>query len=290
MKKINYLKADNVDEALQLLYENGENIKIIAGGTDLLVRLKDDLIKESTLLDISKIDDLKGIYEDNEYIHILPLTTHTELIESKIIGEYGYILSDACKTIGSPQIRNRATVGGNIMNASPAGDSIPALYAMEANIKLKGISGERVINIEEFFSGPGKTQIRKGEMLVDIFFQKSGNNETGFFNKLGQRNAMAIAVASVVVRLSISDNNRFDNAFVAFGAVAPTVVRGRLIEKALTESNIDSLDKLLYISRLAFREVSPITDVRGSDLYRKDMCINLLYEGLVELFMNGWRR
>jgi len=292
MKEFDYLNAGNVEGALKLLDSYKGDARIIAGGTDLAVRLKEDLIKENIIVDISGIKELKGIYEEGDYIHVLPLTTHTEIIESFLIERSAFILKNACVTIGSPQIRNRGTIGGNIANASPAGDSIPALFVMDTKLKLRSIEGERIVGIEEFFTGPGKTQMAQNEMLVDIFFPKIKDDETGFFKKLGQRNAMAIAIANVAVKLSTSRRNFFDNALVSFGAVAPTVVRARLVEKALIESEINSYspDKILYISRLAFREVAPITDVRGSDEYRREMSTNLLYEGLLELYNNGWRR
>jgi len=290
VKELDYFVAYSIDEALKLLNINKGDLKIIAGGTDLLVRLKDNLIKENRILDISRVKEFKGIYEDGEYIHILPLTTHTEIIESPLVQKFAFILKDACLTIGSPQIRNRGTLGGNIANASPAGDAIPALLVMDTKLKLKSVERERVVEIEEFFTGPGKTQMAQDEIIIDVFFPKIKDNETGFFKKLGQRNAMAISIANVAVKLGILRNNSFDRAFVSFGAVAPTVVRGRLVEKALIEQELDSFEKILYISRLAFREVTPITDVRGSDEYRRNMSTNLLYEGLIELFKNGWRR
>lgn len=290
MKELDYLTAFGIGEALELIDKHKGDSKIIANGTDLLVRLKDNLIRENTIVDISRIKELKGIYEDGDLLHILPLTTHADIIESPLIQKSAFILKDACLTIGSPQIRNRGTIGGNVANASPAGDSIPALFVLGASVKLKSIEGERVVGIEEFFTGPGKTQMAQNEMLVDIFFPKMKDNETGFFKKLGQRNAMAIAIANVAVKLAISQINCFDKAFVSFGAVAPTVVRGRLVEKALVDSLIETPDKILYVSRLAFREIMPITDIRSSDEYRREMSTNLLYEGLLELFNNGWRR
>jgi len=290
VKELDYFNAYSIDEALNFLNRYKGDTKIIASGTDLLVRLKDNLIKENIIVDISRIKELKGIYEDGDHLHILPLATHTEIIESSLIQKFAFILRDACLTIGSPQIRNRGTLGGNVVNASPAGDSIPALFVLGANVKLKSVEGERIVGIEEFFTGLGKTQMKQNEMLVDIFFPEIKDSETGFFKKLGQRNAMAIAIANVAVKLRVSQNNSFENALVSFGAVAPTVVRARLVEKALMESSIDSSDKILYVSRLAFREVMPITDVRGSDEYRREMSTNLLYEGLLELYNNGWRR
>ncbi len=292
MKALNYLRADTIDSALQYLDEFKQDIRILAGGTDLVVRLKQDMVEENNILDISRIKELNDIFRENGAIHLLPLTTHTDILESETISKYAFILREACATIGSPQIRNRGTLGGNIVNASPAGDSISALFVQAARLKLKSINGERVVSIEEFFTGPGKTVLEPNELLVDIFMPELEENETGFFKKLGQRDALAIAVLNVAVKMRIREagTNAFDRAVVAFGAVAPTVVRGRRVEKAIISSSLDSPEQIHYIARLAFREVSPISDIRASLKYRQDMSINLLYEGLLELSANDWKR
>ncbi len=326
MKELEYFVASDLHDAFSVLTYKNETIRVFAGGTDLVVRLKQDMVREDSLLDISRVKELSGIYESEGFIHVLPLTTHTEIVESDLIKRYAPILRDACLTIGSPQIRNKGTIGGNVANASPAGDSIPALFAHEAMLKLESVSRKRVISVEDFFVGPGKTTRKPDELLTDIFFSKFKNNplkksadykglnpleksadllfsnprslsgdsrrlnDTGFFKKVGQRKGTTISVVNVAVNLRYMGDNRFSKAVVSFGAVAPTVVRGRLVEKAIIDSEVDSPEKILYISRLAFREVSPIDDIRGTLEYRRDMSINLLYEGLLELFNNGWRR
>ncbi len=291
MKEFNYLRADTLSEALEMLEEFQGNVKVLAAGTDLVVRLKGDMVKEENILDISRIKELKGIFKENGIIHILPLTTHTEILEYPDMKTAAQILYDACKSVGSPQIRNRGTLGGNVANASPAGDTIPALFVQEAKLKLKSKSGERIISVEDFFTGPGRTVLKPDELLVDIYFPAMSDDEVGFFKKLGQRNALAISVVSVAAKLKKStEPNKFDKAFVAFGSVAPTVIRGNRVENALMDSVVDSPEKIRYIAQLAWREVSPISDVRASLKYRQDMSINLLYEGLLELYKNGWNR
>lgn len=290
MREIDYLIPQTLTEALGMLYENRGKARLIAGGTDLVVRLKQDMVREDIIIDISRINELDGIYDKDGSIHILPLSTHTQIIESDLVRHYGFVLWEACKTIGSPQIRNRGTIGGNVGNASPAGDSITALFVHEAKVVITSINGERILDIEDFFLGPGKTALGDDEMITDIFFPKANENEVGFFKKLGQRKGIAISIINVAAKLTYVGNNRFSKAVVSLGAVAPTVVRGRILEKAIVENSLDSPDKLFYISRLAFREVSPISDIRGSVEYRRDMSINLLYEGLLELYNKGWRQ
>jgi len=291
VNEFNYYRAKTLKEALEMLDDMQGNVRILAAGTDLVIRLKNNMIKEPNILDITRLKELKGMFIDKDEIHILPLTTHSEIIESEEVQKYATALLDACKSVGSPQIRNRGTLGGNIANASPAGDTITALFAQETKLKLKNKDSERIISVEDFFSGPGKTVLKPNELLVDISFPKMKENETGFFKKLGQRNALAIAVVNVAVKLSAAkEKDRFDKAVVAFGAVGPTVIRARNIEKAISDSVVDSPEKIRYIAQLAWRNVSPISDVRASLKYRQDMSINLLYEGMLELFNNEWKR
>ena len=290
MKELDYFYPRTLKEALQILDEHKGDVRVIAGGTDLVPRLKENDVKENKIVDVSRVDEMKGIEEKSDSIYIGAATTHTEILESTLIKEKAPILYDAVKTIGSPQIRNIGTIGGNIGNASPAGDSIPALFNLEAKLILKNIDGERVVSIEEFFVGPGKTCLKNNELILGVEFSKMAQDEIGFFRKVGQRRGVAISIINGCVRLQKSEQkNHFKKAFVSLGAVAPTVVRARLVENALENNEVDSLDKIMYIAHLAYREVSPISDVRGSIEYRRDMSINILYEGLAELFLKGWR-
>lgn len=291
MKEIDYFFPKTLDEALNILNENAGSMRVIAGGTDLVVRLKQDQVKEDKLLDISKIDELKGIDDRGSTIYIGSGTTHTEILENPLIKDYAPILYEAVKTIGSPQIRNIGTIGGNIANASPAGDSIPALFTLESTLKVKSVEGERSISIEDFFLGPGKTALKPNEILLGVEIKKMEDSEVGFFRKVGQRKGTAISIVNAAVKLKKdSAPMKFSKAIVALGAVAPTVVRARIVENALTSETLDSLDKIMYIARLVYREVSPISDVRGSLEYRRDVSINIVYEGLADLFLNGFRR
>ncbi len=290
MKELDYFYPRTLKEALQILDEHKGDVRVIAGGTDLVPRLKENDVKENKIVDVSRVDEMKGIEEKSDSIYIGAATTHTEILGSKPIKEKAPILYDAVKTIGSPQIRNIGTIGGNIGNASPAGDSIPALFNLEAKLILKNIDGERVVSIEEFFVGPGKTALKNNELILGVEFSKMTQDEIGFFRKVGQRRGVAISIINGCVRLQKSEQkNHFKKAFVSLGAVAPTVVRARLVENALENDEVDSLDKIMYIAHLAYREVSPISDVRGSIEYRRDMSINILYEGLAELFLKGRR-
>ncbi len=290
MKQIEYIAVQSLQELLAILHEKKGDLRLLAGGTDLVVRLKQNQVREETIVDISRIKELRGIYEESEWLHILPMTTHSEIVQDEAIKRFGFVLHEACKTVGSPQIRNRGTIGGNVCNASPAGDTITALFVHDAVLTARSLRGERKIKIEDFFSGPGKIVLEKDEVLTDIVIRKALDSEVGFFKKLGQRKGIAIAVVNVAVLLDMERSKKARKASVAFGAVAPTVARGRVVEKLLCESTLDSQETLLGICRLAYRDISPISDVRGSLEYRTDMASNLLYEGLVELFVRDFRR
>lgn len=297
MKEFNYHRAKTLQEALCWLRDFKGDIKVLAGGTDLVVRLKEDMVKEHHILDISGIGELKGIYRDEGYIHVLPLTTHAEIVESPEVASSAPILRQACLSIGSPQIRNRGTLGGNVGNASPAGDSIAALYALEARVKIVSCRGERDIPVEDLFEGPKKTVLSPDEIISDIYMPEMKDDVRGIFKKLGQRDALAISVVNVAVKLKFgSGSKKILKAIIALGAVAPTVVRARKVESALMTVQIgDFLDAPDFTGRLTNicgtvrDEVMPISDVRASMKYRRDISVNLLYEGMLELLTGAGR-
>ncbi len=229
MREFEYYKVKNLKEAINLSKKFGKNKRFLAGGTDLIVRLKDNLIKEENIIDIKNIEELKGIKEVEDEIHIGALVTFSEIIESDILKKYSPLIVEASKKVGSPQIRNKGTIGGNICNASPAGDSIPPLFCEDAKFFLESTTGSRIANIEDFFIGPGKTILKEDEILVKIIVKKWKENESGFFNKLGQRNALTIAIASSCIKIK-KVNGKIDDIKISLGSVSPTVVRAKKVE------------------------------------------------------------
>lgn len=282
MKEFEYFKPKNLDEALELAKEFKNNKRFLAGGTDLIVRLKDNLIKEDNIIDLTEIDELKGIDENGENIEIGSLVTFSEIIESEILNKNSPLLVLASKKVGSPQIRNKGTIGGNLCNASPAGDSIPPLICEDAELILKSKNGERIVKIFEFFLGPGKTCLREDEILIKIVLKKWKNSHIGFFNKLGQRNALTIAIASNCIKIE-KENGVIKDIKISLGSVAPTVVRAKRVEEAILNLKNLNEDELLKISSLVENEIDPITDVRGSREYRIEVSKYLLYESLTYL-------
>ncbi len=282
MREFEYYKVKNLKEAINLSKKFGKNKRFLAGGTDLIVRLKDNLTKEENIIDIKNIEELKGIKEVEDEIHIGSLVTFSEIIESAILKKYSPLIVEASKKVGSPQIRNKGTIGGNICNASPAGDSIPPLFCEDAKFFLESTTGSRVVNIEDFFKGPGKTILKEDEILVKIIVKKWKENESGFFNKLGQRNALTIAIASSCVKIKKS-NEKIDDIKIALGSVSPTVVRAKKVENILRGLKEYKKDEIIKICDEVKEEIDPITDVRGSREYRIEVSKYLVFEALNNL-------
>ncbi len=267
-----------VPECLNLL-GRFPNAKMLAGGTDLLVRLKDE-INQPDIIDISHIEEMKGISASNDKIKIGALVTFSEIIESELVAENAAVIVQAAEMIGSPQIRNRGTIGGNIANASPAGDSIPPLFVLEAEIEIAGMNYSRTIPIKDFFKAPGKSILTDGEIITAVIIPKMKKWE-GAFVRLGQRKALAISKVSLALLLKIKDD-KIEEARIALGAVAPTVIRAEKTERCLVGKKFDN-DTLLEAKKIICEEVSPISDIRSIAEYRKEMCGVLLEEAFEQL-------
>ncbi len=283
MTRLHMAIPTSIEETLGLLEKCGPRAVVIAGGTDLVVELKDKLKSPKALIDIGRIPEISGIKETEDGdVWIGALSTHAEIASSTVVKEAAPLLADACAMVGSPQIRKRGTIGGNISTASPAGDTVPALYVLEASVEIVGPKGKRVVPIESFFQGPKKSALAPSEIVLGVKFPKLGKEYVSFFRKLGQRKSLAISIVSVAFAGRCQEPGLFTDVRIALGAVAPTVVRARTVENAICNTQLDP-KSLEYVSKLAFRDCVPITDVRGSLGYRQTMACNLLYEGLLEM-------
>jgi CO/xanthine dehydrogenase FAD-binding subunit len=204
MRPFEYFTPDSIEEACTLLEMLDTGTKILAGGTDVLVELRKPGYESPTdIIDISRISSLRGIEESSDIVLIKPLTTHTEILRSKIISAVAPLLQSAVASIGSPQIRNRGTVGGNLMNAAACADTVPPLIALGATIVLRSARGERVVALSDFFVKPYATTAQRDEILVAIRFPKLPVGAKTAFVKLGRRNALSISrlsVAAIVVK------------------------------------------------------------------------------------------
>jgi CO/xanthine dehydrogenase FAD-binding subunit len=222
---------------------------------------------------LRKISELRGITAENGVIRIGALMTVTEILLDSTLAQMAGILRDAADCFASDQVRNNATIGGNICNASPAGDLIIPLLVLDAEVELSCWSGDQVatrsLPLCHFFSGPGTTEIQPNEVLRAITFAVPDRDFVARFVKLGSRPALDISVVSVGVA-GIQKNDTLQNARVAFGAVAPTPLRGRKTE-AVIEGQCFSNNLISAAAEQAAAEVSPISDVRASAWYRQEM-------------------
>lgn len=247
-----------------------DSISILAGGSDILQRWQDNpSLKPEVLIDIKKIDELSGIHESDSEIRIGALVTVQDVKKSKLIQSKYRALYEATCQFAGVQIRHRATVVGNICNASPAGDLLPGLYVHNARVELFGPNGKRTVPIQEFITGVGKISLGKEEIVTSIILPKS--DELSLFYKLGLRQSMAISVINFAIAYEMDDNNNWKSLKIAAGAVAPTIVYLTSFTDALL--NGDGLDESI---QLLDDDISPIDDIRASANYRSNALKNVI--------------
>jgi carbon-monoxide dehydrogenase medium subunit len=266
-----YISATNLEEVLAKLAEYGDKARIVAGATDLMLEMERGQRKGiKTLIDITRIPGLDQIViDEDQNIHLGPLVTHNHCVGSKVIRQYAFPLAQACWEVGSPQIRNRGTVVGNLVTASPANDTISPLMALGAKLTIKSLKGERIVALEAFYSGVRRTVLQPDEMVVDISFPALKADQHGMFIKFALRRAQAISLVNVTVLLSMEEDVA-KNAVITLGAVAPTIIHARDAETFLTGKVLDEAT-VEQAAELAMSAARPISDVRGSAGYRKTM-------------------
>lgn len=253
---------------------DNENKRIAAGCTDIMVAVKAGKLEYKPVIDINEIKEIKRIYETETSVYIGSNVPLSSVIENKIVNNNFPLLIEAIKTIGSPQIRNRATLGGNIGNASPSGDGILALTVLDAGVILKSPGGERKVNIKDFITGVGKKDLKNNEFIEYIVIDKKFKDYNSYFEKVGLRNAMVISVASIGI-LYKTEKNIIKEIKIAYGAAAPKVIEITEAEKYLAGKELIE-ENLLKAGEIIENTVSPIDDVRASGIYRKTVCKNLI--------------
>jgi len=261
----------SLEEALEVLAQRQGEVMPLAGGTDLLVRAKDGAVRRDALVDLTRVAELRGVRERDGHLWIGAATTHAELMESPLAARYAPALPGACAVIGGPQIRNRGTLGGNLANASPAADTVPPLHAADAVVEIASVSERREVAIAELATGPGRTVLEPDELILGVRIPKRAGVR-GAFLRLGQRQAQAISKVSIAVAMTFKDG-RPDWVRVAFGAVAPTVIRALETERALMAGGQEGLRRARDAARA---EVRPIDDLRSTREYRREMAAVLL--------------
>jgi carbon-monoxide dehydrogenase medium subunit len=273
-----YFQPSTLADTLHLLSEHAGRCRIVAGGSDLLVELQRGIRPTSTLIDISGLDELRYLSQEDGTVRIGGLATHNNLIAWPQAPSAALPLAQACWEVGAPQIRARATVAGNLVTASPANDTITPLIALDAAVVLKSLRGERVLALRDFYTGVRQTMLAPDELLCEIRFPALRPDQRGIFLKLGLRRAQAISVINVALVLDL-DGELVRAARLALGSVAPTIVRAPQSEALLLGRTLDA-QTCAEAGRLAREAVSPISDLRGSASYRLDALESLVAEAL----------
>jgi len=283
-----YFAPQKIEEALEILSRYGKEIKVIAGGTDLLVQYYDRLYEVNGWLDLRNIKELKEIKIYKDKMEIRAMVTHAQLEKSEDIRKYFPILSQAAADIGSPQIRNQGTIGGNIVNASPAGDLLPPLMAYEAQFRLLSIQGEEIVSVEEFFIGPKETILKPGQLLVQITLPIPEENTYSSWSKIGKRKALVISTITLALVVKMAEDNKtIEDVRTCLGSVAPTPIEIKEIRKKMLGKTFNQLD-FNELSQIVEDKISPIDDIRGTREYRKGVAKEIMINALEEI-NSAWR-
>ena len=282
-----YYTPTSVDEALRLLAEHGPEARVIAGGTDLLVELRRGDREARVLVDVTRIGGLDRVRLDDGLIHIGPAVTHNLAVASGLLVERGFPLALACWRVGTPQLRNRGTVAGNLVTASPANDTITALWALDAKLTLRSVRSERTLPLADFYQGVRQTALASDEMVTDVAFPALGPNRRGTFAKLALRRTHGISVVNAATVLTF-DGDTVTQARITLGSVAPTIIRAPEAEGALLGAPLSAgppgrPGRIAEAADLAAQAAVPIADIRAGADYRSEMVRVLVRRALITL-------
>ena len=267
MNQFKYISPKTKEEVLKILKQEKSKACIVAGCSNVLPYIKDKIISGKLLLDISGIGELNYIRKSEGNLYIGAATTISDLINSKVIREECSVLHQAAEDFADPTVRNSATIGGNLADASPAADVAPPLLVLYAVLEIESINGKREVSLKDFFSGPRKTVLHDDEMITSIKIKSDSLNKNGCFIKLGLRQAMAISLASIAMILE-TEEEKVTDVRIAMGSVAPTPLRLINVEEFLINQKIDDI-LLEEAMKKVSETVKPIGDVRASADYRR---------------------
>lgn len=268
LPEFDLLRPRTLPEALAMLAEYAPDVMPLAGGTNVIVELRDGHPCPRVLVDLGKLQDLRGIRRENGHIVIGGGVTIAGLLTDPLIAECGFPLQQAATMLGNPLVRNRATVAGNLANASPAADTAPPLLALGAEIELTSQAGKRRVPLDEFIVGVNKTMRQPDELITAIHWPAPPPRSAASFYKIGLRKADACSVINGAVMIIRDESGRCHEARIALGAVAPTPIRAREAEAALHGQSLNA-ETISKAARLAAQATRPIDDVRGTAAYRK---------------------
>jgi carbon-monoxide dehydrogenase medium subunit len=271
----------SVEEASRLVKQHGPGGRFLAGGTDLVIAMKEKGLVPKYVVDLKKISGLAGVRQTEDgSITIGALTTMRDVELSPLLRRKFPFLSQSAAEVGSIQIRNRATVGGNMANATPSADVAPALVALNAVAKIAGEDGERTVALEEFFRAPGQTVLAAGEILTEIVISPMSDGLVGEYIKFSPREMMDLAYVGVAVAYVLEGDRRCTAVRIVLGAVAPTPIRARKAE-AVVEGQRLSESVAEQAGKIAAEEARPISDVRSSADYRRAMVAAMTQRALL---------
>ncbi|NIO04843.1 MAG: xanthine dehydrogenase family protein subunit M [Proteobacteria bacterium] len=283
LPKFTFHEPETLDECLSLLDRYGSDAAVLAGGTDLLVNMKKGLIRPSVVVSLSRVGELQGISTDGDSgkLRLGSMVTMDAIATHQVIKKHFSILAQGAQRLGSPLIRNRATIGGNLVTARPAADSHGPLICLGAQIELTGPSGSRKVPVEDFFQGPGTSVRRSNEVLTQITIDKIPPKCGGVYLKYGIRKTLEISVVNVSVLLCLEKDKTIAHARVALGAVSPKTIRSPDTERCLIGNPPDE-KTLKKAAEAAAARCQPISDIRGSAEYRQILVEVLTRRGIEE--------
>jgi len=267
LPKMEYRAPSSLGEALALLKDWQGQARLLAGGTDLIPKIKKRAVAADLLIDVNRISGLSGIELGKDGLQIGGLARLAEIEASPLVREKAPALTQALQIMACPPIRNRATIAGNLCTASPAADTAPPLLVLNASVRLQGSGGERMVPLAEFFLGPAETVKRPDEILTAVIIPLE-EGRSGFL-KLGRRKAFTLSIASAAA-FAKTRGGRIEEVRVALGAVAPIPIRGRKVEETLKGKEANEAN-IAQAAEWIRSEVKPISDVRASAEYRRDM-------------------
>jgi CO/xanthine dehydrogenase FAD-binding subunit len=271
IKPFDFKAPDSLTDALNQLDQAGSDARVLAGGTDLVLNMKKKRILPSALISLHSIKNLEYVEEKNGIIHIGALAKHADLAVHPMLEKQISILCQAVGLIGSWQVRNIGTIGGNLCNASPAADAVPPLLALDATVVIATLQGDKTIPINSFFCGPGQTVMKSNEILKKILIKKPVNPASGCYLKLRRRKAVDISLAGVAFQAeSDLSGQKIEKVNIALGGVAPTAIRVPAAEICLVGLSIDdAFQKISMCADEAANAAKPIDDVRATADYKR---------------------
>lgn len=278
----NYFRPQTKEGLIEILEDFDKDFTIIAGGTDLLVANFEKLHEIDDWLDLNWLNDFKEIKIYDEKVEIGSMVTHERLYKLEKIKELFPVLQKAASDVGSPQIRSRGTIGGNIVTSSPAGDLLPPLMVYDAKMKIISKDGERIVDINDFFTGPKKNILNKGEILEKVILPLKKDKQKGSWKKVGKRKALVISSISLALNLVFEDDSTIKESKLCIGSAAPVPLRITKAEEYLNNKNINKVE-LEKLGRIVAEEIKPIDDIRGTAKYRRQTINNITQSAFREV-------